>query len=113
LSKIPWEKLRNQPFILLKEDTYLRQLVLEECAKRQFSPHIVLSSNQIETILGLVERGTGITFSMETIVQKHPNILSRPLPDPLFIQAVLAWNKDKHLSKAAQGFIDFTKHSFS
>ncbi|MDR3560765.1 MAG: LysR family transcriptional regulator [Negativicutes bacterium] len=109
LEKVPWEELREQPFILLKEDTYGRQLVLEECTRHQFSPRVVFSSSQIETILGLVEQGTGITFLLDTIVRKHPNIISRPLTEPLFIEAGLVWNKDRYLSKATQAFIGFIR----
>jgi len=109
LAQIPFSKLRDQSFILLQEGTYARQLILEECAKHQFSPHIVFSSSQIETILGLVEQGTGITFLLETIVRKHSTIISRSLAEPLFIQAGLAWNKDRYIAKASQAFIDFIK----
>lgn len=107
--RIPFPELRNEAFILLKEDTYARQLVLEECARHQFSPRIVFSSSQIETLLGLVEQGTGITFLLETILRKHSNVVSRPLANPLFIQAGLAWNKDRYISNAAHAFIDFIK----
>lgn len=109
LSQIPFAKLSDQPFILLKEDTYVRQLIEEECAKHHFAPRIVFSSSQIETILGLVEQGTGITFLLEPIVRKHANIFSRPLIAPLHIQAGLAWNNHRYISSASQAFIDFIK----
>lgn len=105
-SRIPFSELSDQPFILLKEDTYARQLVLAECMKYGFCPNIVFSTSQIETILGLVEQGVGISFLLDSIAQKHSNILSRPLVDALLINAGLAWNKKRYLSKAAQAFID-------
>ena len=102
-------QLRDQPFILLHEDTYSRQLVIDECEKYQYLPRIVFSSSQIETILGLVEQGAGITFLLNTIVRKHANIISRPLAEPLCVNIGLAWNKDRYLSKASHAFIDFIK----
>jgi len=107
--RISMEQLRDEPFILLHEDAYSRQLVIEECLKCQFSPRIVFSSSQIETILGLVEQGAGISFLIDTIVQKHSNIISRPLAEPLCIKIGLAWNKDRYLSKASHAFINFIK----
>ena len=112
LSCISFVELREEPFILLKEDTYVHQLILNQCAKYNFSPHIIFSSSQIETILGLVEQGAGITFLLGAIAQRHSNIVSKPLKQALFLQAGLAWNQERYLSKAAQAFIDFIKMNF-
>lgn len=106
LTRIPFRELRNQQFILFKEDTYSRQLIIEECTKHRFAPRIVFSSSQIETVLGLVEQGVGISFLFGLIAQKHRNIVSRPLTAPIFIQAGIAWNKNRYLSNAAQAFIN-------
>lgn len=108
-SSIPFAKLSSQQFILFNEDTYSRQLILEECRKHQFTPQVIFSSSQIETILGLVEQGAGISFLFDAIAKKKSNIISRPLADPLFIRAGIAWNKERYLSNALRTFIDFTK----
>jgi DNA-binding transcriptional LysR family regulator len=107
-STISFSKLSKERFILFKEDTYSRQLILEQCLKHQFTPQIIFSSSQIETILGLVEQGAGISFLLDTIVEKKLNILSRPLTDPLLIRAGIAWNNERYLSNASKAFIDFT-----
>jgi DNA-binding transcriptional LysR family regulator len=109
LSSVPFAELSSQRFILFNEDTYSRKLILEECSKYQFTPQVVFSSSQIETILGLVEQGAGISFLLDTIVQKKSNIMSRPLADPLFIRAGIAWNNERYLSNALKAFIDFAK----
>ena len=109
LETIPFSALKNQPFILFKEDTYSRQMILKECNKYQFIPNITFSSSQIETIVRLVEQGAGITFLFDAIIQKHARITCRPLSHPLFIYAGLAWNKGRYLSKAAKDFIEVVK----
>lgn len=106
-SVIPFQSLHNEPFILFREDTYSRQIILKECAKCGFTPHIAFSSNQIGTIMGLVKQGVGITFFIEEIVKLQEGIVSRPLVDPLYLVAGLAWNKERYLPKAAQAFIDY------
>lgn len=113
LTHIPFNDLRDYPFILFKEDTYSRQMILEECSKHDFIPNIVFSSRQIETIAGLVEQGVGISFLPDAIVKKHSDILSRPLSSPLYIQAGLAWNKERYLSSASKAFINFVTENFS
>lgn len=113
LPEIPFAELREYSFILFKEDTYSRQMILEECAKYEFTPNIIFSSRQIETILSLVEQGIGISFLPDAIVGKHSYIISRPLANPLFIQAGLAWNRGRYLSNAARAFVDFVSTTFS
>jgi DNA-binding transcriptional LysR family regulator len=107
LTTVPFDRLRDQSFILLKEDAYHRQAVLAECRKHQFTPHIILSSSQIQTICGLVEKGVGISFLLDVIARKNDKIISVPLADPLTIDIGVAWKKDKYLSKASQAFIKF------
>ncbi|MEL7633004.1 MULTISPECIES: LysR family transcriptional regulator [Sporomusa] len=105
LSRIPLQELRGEQFLLFKEDTFSHQLVVEECTKNQFSPRIVVSSSQIETIIGLVEQGVGITFLLEPIARKHSNVASLSLANSLSVTAGLAWNKNRYLSNATQAFI--------
>jgi DNA-binding transcriptional LysR family regulator len=108
LKKIPFARLRNQRFIMFREDTYSRKMILDECARNHFTPRTVFSSSQIETVMGMVSHGIGISFLLDTIVSKYPEVIGRPLAKPLLIEAGLAWSKDRYLSKAAQLFM----HSF-
>jgi len=105
-AKIPFCLLRKEKFILLKEDTYTRKLVLEECAKHQFTPDIIFSSNQIETVIRLVEQQVGITFMINPMLHSNLRIESRPLADAMYVQAGLAWNRKRYVSHAMQAFID-------
>lgn len=107
ITPVSFTQLRNEPFILLKEEFFHRRLVLDECARHCFSPHIVFSSNQIETIKAMVAKNVGISFLMDMVVRNNSKIVSVPLVDPLSITIGLAWKKGKYLSKAAQAFIDF------
>lgn len=107
LASIPFGSLSDQPFVLLKEDTYHRQVVMAECKRHNFTPQIIFSSSQIETIVSLVELEIGISFLFDAITQKYPTICSRPLSEPIHSQIVLAWNRNRYLSKASRAFIDF------
>jgi DNA-binding transcriptional LysR family regulator len=105
-SSIPFSELRDQPFILFREDTYSRRIILEECAKFGFTPRIVFSSSQIGTVLELVKQGVGLSFFIEEVVQNQTGIVTRPLAEPLFLVAGLAWSRERYLSKATRAFID-------
>ncbi len=106
LNEIPFSKLRDQPFIMFREDTYSRKMILDECARNKFTPRIVFSSSQIETVMGMVGHGVGISFLLDTIVTKYPEVIGRPLSKPLLLEAGLAWSKDRYLSKAAKLLMD-------
>jgi DNA-binding transcriptional LysR family regulator len=109
---IPFEELKNEPFILFKEDTYSRQMVLAECEKHHIVPDVVFSTRQVETIIGLAEAGTGVSLLPERIIRKHPNISSCRLAKPMSIEIGIAWNSNRYLSKASKAFIDFVSQNF-
>jgi len=109
---ISFDDLRQEKFILLKEDTFHRRAVLEACNKSGYYPEIIISSSQTETIRALVANGLGISFLLDSIAQRKKDLVGIPLEDPIKINIDLAWKKDKYLSVASQTFIDYTKKSY-
>jgi len=87
-ASLPLRELRDHPFILFNEDTYIRQLILDECAKLQFSPKIVFFIEPDRNGFGLVEQGFGVSFFLEEIMHKRSEIVSRPLSTPFFWKLV-------------------------
>lgn len=106
-ESVSFSQLRQEPFVLLKEEFFHRRLILDECTRHGFTPRVVLSSNQIETIKAMVASNAGISFLMKMVVRNHANLVGIPLAEPIKITIGLAWKKGKYLSKAAQAFIDF------
>ena len=107
VEKVDFAQLRQEPFILLKEDTYHRQVILQQCKRHNFEPNIILASSQIDTIRGLVARGVGISFLFDVVARKDPQIQCVPLSEPLCIEIGLAWKKDRYFSTASQAFLDY------
>lgn len=101
------DQLRDDPFIMFKESTYVRKVILEDCQEYGFNPKILLSSNQLETMRRLVAKGSGVCFLIEGIARKSEGLVAIPLNNPLYIEFGLAWKKDRYLSLAAQAFIRF------
>lgn len=100
-------QLSGESFIMLKDGTYHRSIVLEECKKHGFEPNIVLSSSQVDTIKGLVAQGVGISFLLDRIAQPDSRIACVHLAEPLCLEIGLAWKKDRYLAKASQAFVEF------
>ena len=98
--------IANADLIMLKEGSFLRQLVLSKIKRANIAPEIVLESNQIETVKGLIASNVGIAFLLDFIAKGAPGIKAVPFDEPLYVDLGLAWKKDRYISNAAQSFID-------
>jgi len=110
-ESISLDDMTDADLIMLKEGSFLRNLILQRLKAASITPNIVLESNQIETIKGLIASDVGIAFLLDFIVKDAPQIKALPINDPIFVDVGLAWKKDRYISKAAQSFIDFCKDS--
>ena len=103
--------MADTDLIMLKEGSFLRNLILQKLKSANVTPNIVLESNQIETIKGLVSSDVGLAFLLDFIIKDAPGIKGLPLSEPIFVDVGLAWKKDRYISKASVSFIDFCKDS--
>ena len=106
---ISMDDVAGTKIVMLKEGSFLRQTILSRMKDEGITPNIVLESNQINTLKGLVANGVGITFLLDMVADEMPGLKTLPLADPIFVDVGLAWKKDRYISKAAQSFIDFCK----
>lgn len=105
-ERISFPRLKDESFLLFKEGTVSRQLILQECSRHQMTPRIAFASNQIATIQTLIELGVGVGFLLEQLVKDNPRIEHRHLTRPLYLEAGLVWNQNRYQSHAAQAFIE-------
>ncbi len=107
------DDIAGSKLIMLKEGSYLRELIHQMLVANGVTPNIILESNQVITIKGLVANNVGITFLLDFVAEEGPGIQALPLTDPVFVDVGLAWKKTRYVSKAAQSFIDFCKDNLS
>ena len=103
------DDIANSSLIVMKQGSYLRQIVQERLRSINVTPNIALESGQITTIKGLVAHGVGIAFLLDFIANDTDELRTIPLEEPIFVDVGLAWKRDRYVSKAAQAFIDFCK----
>ena len=108
-DKITDDDIASSNLIVMKQGSYLRQIVQERLHSIHVTPNIVLESGQITTIKGLVAHGVGIAFLLDFIVDDTTDLCAIPLEEPIFVDIGLAWKRDRYVSKAAQAFINFCK----
>ena len=99
-NKFSWTDINNIDLIMLKEGSFIRNMILNKLKENNIKPNIVLESNQIETIKGLISSNVGMAFLLDFIVQDSPHIKTLPLEKPIFVDVGLAWKKDRYISKA-------------
>lgn len=107
------QDIEERSLIMLKEGSFLRQTMLQKMKAADVTPNIVLESNQVVTILGLVASGVGNAFLLEMIARDAPGIRAIPLATPVYVDVGLAWKRDRYISRAAQSFIEFSKDILS
>lgn len=105
---ISFNDLRNENFIICaKSGVY--DICLKECNKLGFTPNVVHNINKIETILGLVSEGLGVTIIVNTVLKpfKNPNISVHPLKTPINSNLALVTNINHPKSKEFDMFKEF------
>lgn len=105
--------LKDEPFILLKQDQKLHHIAANLCRQAGFKPWIILESESIEAAHALAAAGMGITFVPDTLtlfrkVSQYPLYFSIEELDATR-ELVVAYRKGRYLSKAAHEFIDIMK----
>lgn len=107
-SLIRLEELADDPFLLLEEKTGLFGQVTDLCLEAGFKPQIIYKGVRIDTILGMVENGLGVTIMMEGVVSQG-SIVKIPLSETRESELAFLREKRKKHSKAGKLFWNFLK----
>lgn len=103
--------LRNEGFVLFKEDFSLYDSIIEGCTQNGFSPNIICNSSQKDFILEMVASRMGITC-LPHITCAHVNddsIRFVPLENPkIYLNLLITWKRNRYLSYASREWIRFT-----
>jgi len=108
-EEVDLASLADQPFILLKEGQGFRQITLTLCEQAGFRPKIAFESSNIHTVQSLVAAGMGISFAPAMITDA-----GRASARPAYVRLttrpertlVVAYRRDRHLSKPVKAFMD-------
>lgn len=107
--------LKEEPFVLYKEDFSLYDHILDQCQARGFRPAIACQSSQWDFIGEMVGAKLGIALLPETICKELDSERFRciPLTDPVIPwKLAIIRKKNRYLSFAAREWLKFTKNFF-
>lgn len=111
-SKINLTELRDDPFILFPQNYVLRDIIMDGCLQRGFTPHIAFEGMDMDAVKGLVSAGLGVTLIPEvTLVDCLPRatVKVRVVEPNLERTVGIVVPKSRELLPTEQGFFEFIK----
>lgn len=111
-KEIQFSELKEEPFVLYRNDFSLHDRIIEECANNHFYPNIVCESSQKDFMIEMVEAKLGVALIPSKICYNlnKPDIVSIPFDQPkVNLELGMIWKKNKYLSFAVREFISISK----
>lgn len=114
--------LKECPFLLINPGNRVRSLADEMFEEAQFTPNIILETENIETVMALAAKGMGITFYPKMFISSHAplqnlalehgslNFYSLNYPKAHSVLAI-GYHKGHYMSRATKEFINIAKET--
>jgi LysR family hydrogen peroxide-inducible transcriptional activator len=100
------KELREEPFLLLRDDHCFRETAIEVCKRARIMPQIVFESGQFSSILGMVAAGLGISIVPEMALERRQDCSFVQIADEEASRTIgVAALKEHYLSRAPQAFL--------
>lgn len=106
--------LKEDSFAIFNQDFILNRQIMSACHAAGFRPKIALLSSQWDFMVELVSRNRAVSILPKPVLDKHPdpNVVCVPLMDSMkYWDIVLAWNKQKYMSKSCRLFLGYVKEN--
>ena len=104
--------LRELPMILMNDAHCLRGQTISFCRQAGFTPRVFIQSSQLDTVLGMVETGQGISLvpAMARKSFRHRKVIFRSLrPEKISRKVSIAWSRQMTPSRAFTAFVEVCK----
>ncbi|MBP3927720.1 MAG: LysR family transcriptional regulator [Clostridium sp.] len=114
--------LSECPFLLINKGNRVRTIADEMFEEAELTPHIILETENIETVFALAAKGMGITFYPKMFISGHKDLLnqlSKTTPISFYsldhpkAHGILAigYHKGHYMSQATKEFIRIAKET--
>jgi DNA-binding transcriptional LysR family regulator len=112
LKEIQFSDLKDEAFILYRNDFSLHDRIIEECSRHNFYPNVVCESSQKDFMIEMVVANLGVTLLPSKICKQmdHPKLVSLFLDQTdVFLELGMIWKKNKYLPFVVREFISMTE----
>jgi DNA-binding transcriptional LysR family regulator len=114
-SLVQLKELKEEAFMLYREDFTLHGRIIEACKHVGFEPNITYESSQWDLIRGMVANNLGVSLLPQSIcgeaASSQIKIIQVTPPIPWCVSII--WRKNQYLSSASREWIQFVCSQFS
>ncbi|HET6935094.1 MAG TPA: LysR substrate-binding domain-containing protein [Candidatus Angelobacter sp.] len=101
------KELREEPFLLLRDDHCFRETAIEVCKRARVLPQVVFESGQFSSILGMVGAGLGISIVPEMALEQRPDCSFVLIADERASRTIgVTTLKGRFLSRVQRAFLN-------
>lgn len=111
-ANIELEDLREEAFVLYREDFSLHDRIIERCLRHGFRPNIILESSQRDFMAEMVAAKLGIALFPQKICRELDSTRIKAIPfatPDLFLHLAVIWKKDRYQSFAAREWLSYAR----
>ena len=110
-SVIPLEKLSQENFVLIPENTMLHRLSVQLCRESGFEPNIVFTDHRLENLLEIVINGMGVALLMRKLAEymAQPKVSVLGILPTASTRLDLCYLRNGELTAVARQFISITE----
>lgn len=108
-SAVNVNMLKDEPLVLLKEDSYQNNIITNRFKREDLVPNIILHSSQLYTLKNFASKNIAAAFLFKEIVNGTDDIIGIPFEPSIDISIGLIWKQDKYIYSDTAKFIQFTQ----
>ena len=114
-KSISLTQLRNEKFILCRQNSCMHRTAVNACMDMGFEPTVIATSNHTTNIFEMVGMNMGVSLLLQKGTEHYMNegfsksVCLVPLDETFTIEVAFARYKKQHHTKAAIAFWDFIK----
>ena len=104
-------ELSDENFIMFDKGTLMHELTMNACKSAGFEPKVFYVTLRAASIISMISSNSGVALMMEKVLKYYqsPDVVAIPLDQTVESKIILAYPKDRKLSKSARTFLDFMK----
>lgn len=103
--------LADENFIMFNKGTLMHDLAMNACASAGFEPRVFYATLRAASIISMVSSNSGVALLMEKILNYYhrSEVVAIPLEQTIESKIILAYPKDRKLSRPARTFLDYIR----
>ena len=109
---VDFSELSDVALVLFKDSFFQTEELKRRFARAGIAPNIVLQTDQLSTLKGILASNAAAGFMFRANVQMDKDIVGIPLKEPVYALVSLAWSKGVPLTEPMEKMKDYICSAF-